>query len=108
MTSHQQDSVILNSPSTSPTLPPRAAPIGGKTCPTVHLAKPIVPHLPHQPLPPMPAARLSEIQNKKLHPDRQKSEADTEEDHEDSFIPEAAEENILHELLSQVARRQVI
>lgn len=59
------DALSSSSPARSPALPPRGAPIGGKTCPLLHHGSAPgscaarAPHLPHQPLPPMPALVLA-------------------------------------------------
>lgn len=80
---------LTSSPTRSPALPPRGAPLGGKTCPALH--QPHSPkcgrgpaHVPHQPLPPMPSLVLA-------HP----SNITTQEDHVVAVQQEQQEEHQL-------------
>lgn len=47
----------------SPTLPPRAAPVGGKTCPILNTTPRL--HAPHFPLPPLPELVLNKTQGRR-------------------------------------------
>ncbi|PXF49531.1 hypothetical protein BWQ96_00601 [Gracilariopsis chorda] len=105
-TTTHHDTIVINSPSKSPALPPRAPPVSGKTCPLPHSPKP---HLPHQPLPPMPALRLPEKHPLRPQPDPQNlpplpNTTDSDDNNEPPFIPEGAEEDIMENLLEQAKR----
>ncbi|CAN8064574.1 unnamed protein product [Agarophyton chilense] len=112
-TTTHHDTPIINSPSKSPTLPPRAAPIQASTCPLPHSPKP---HLPHQPLPPLSPLRLTEKHASRTSLERPLTATDpsvvlppvpapASAEEPPHFVPQGAEEDLM-EVLMERAKRQ--